>query len=228
MTILKLSVLCGLSATILASRVAGQTMPSICRSSLAVVPRFDSVVQLGPDQRERTVVDSALSYVVSTPGGGVPPVLQSLMQEDSAGALIGLAEAVADPTRYGTTAASVAADLYSRLGAKAQPMLMVLQANLDVARRPLGLAVVGHLEPDQKPIVIGFACEAIWQLLPFIAEREYAKEWTETRFEYWPDLALRTLREAVRLLGKDTDSFHNVLEKLQQSPLRPTPPLIPS
>ncbi len=76
--------------------------------------------------------------------------------------------------------------------------------------------------------VLGFACDATWQLLAFVAEPAYATKWAVARHDYWPDLAIAVIRESVRLLGEERmTQFGPVLSALERSPLALESPMGP-
>jgi len=206
-----------------------QALPAVCLAVPHGLPAVLPGDRISGDDVQRAVVDSAVVALQAGTGHGMPPMLRSAWRADSLGIAAGLAEAVADPSRYGTKGADAAAQLYRALGGWPQPILLVAELNLEASRRAGVLSAVRSLETVRdSAAVLGFACDATWQLLAFVAEPAYATNWAVARHDYWPDLAIAVIRESVRLLGEERmTQFGPVLSALERSPLALESPMGP-
>ena len=222
--------LCHLALALAVAPAAhSQALPAVCLAVPHGLPAVLPGDRISGDVVQRAVVDSAVVALQAGTGHGMPPMLRSAWRADSLGIAAGLAEAVADPSRYGTKGADAAAQLYRALGGWPQPILLVAELNLEASRRAGVLSAVRSLETVRdSAAVLGFACDATWQLLAFVAEPAYATKWAVARHDYWPDLAIAVIRESVRLLGEERmTQFGPVLSALERSPLALESPMGP-
>ncbi len=212
-------------STVRVSNTSAQSMPAACTRSLKPWPAVVAGERLSGDERSRAILDSAFAWEEAhrMEAAELPPQIHTMMGDDSAGALATLAEAVADPSRYGTERALLASAYYRILGGPVQPMLQLLTMSPEVSRRALGLRSISRLDsPEERSTVLDFACSAAWQLLPFLSDSSFGNRWARVRFDTWPEQAAITIREASRLLGGFQDPpFRRLLRRIEQSGLRP-------
>jgi hypothetical protein len=207
--------------------VHGQTLPQECTNLDDWRPMVGSGERIGADHLLRRALDSILpASVYRSPAGQLPPALAAIWNADSIGTKVALAEAVTTPSLYGTDAATAAADFYSMVGGDSHPMLLMLGLSHDASRVAMGLRAIRNLnDRRERAAVLMLACNAVWQLLPFLNDTTYAAHWRTAHYDNWPGLATSTITQAKRLLGASFPaSLTPLLDRLQRSALAPDEP----
>jgi hypothetical protein len=148
--------------------------------------------------------------------------LRALWSRDSSALAVALVEASVDPVLYGWAWAATASAYYLDLSGHATPVLRALSEVPDAGRRALGLSMIRRLSaPWHQAVVFRVACDAAWQLTPFVANRKYAERWLRQAPVGWPVDALGVLQEAERLSGGEARSaLEQMRSRLQRTPLK--------
>jgi hypothetical protein len=128
-------------------------------------------------------------------------MLDSLWAKDSVRLLRALTTIIVDYTHYGWYFGDGASSEYRRLWGRERPLLANRATDWDYSNILLYFnALRPPLSSSAQDVVLGFACDAAWQLQAVLRDSTYRHAYLEGSMIYWPRGALMVVDNARRRL----------------------------